>query len=93
MIHQFLHFLPAWPAPTTLPSSRFDANAELAPEGFCQISCSRCNCCQPPVDVLKQLGANRFLQVGVRAARAGLGMRLSCAAGREGAKRTPSGRS
>ncbi|KAI7844504.1 hypothetical protein COHA_001863 [Chlorella ohadii] len=40
----------------------FDANAELAPEGFCQISCSRCNCCEPPTDVLKTLGANRFLQ-------------------------------
>ncbi|KAL4859409.1 hypothetical protein ACK3TF_000516 [Chlorella vulgaris] len=40
----------------------FDANAELAPEGFCQISCSRCNCCQSPAEVLQQLGATRFLQ-------------------------------
>ncbi len=52
--------LPLLPAPA---SFRFDANAELAPEGFCQISCSRCNCCEPPTDVLKTLGANRFLQV------------------------------
>jgi hypothetical protein len=41
----------------------FDANAELAPEGFCQISCSRCNCCVSPYDALLQLKASRFLQV------------------------------
>lgn len=80
----------------------FDANAELAPEGFCQarfarsrlragslahapaspvacahlrpspalqpppcpqMSCSRCNCCQSPYDVIQGLGATRFLQV------------------------------
>ncbi|KAL4426862.1 hypothetical protein ABPG77_006648 [Micractinium sp. CCAP 211/92] len=40
----------------------FDANAELAPEGFCQISCSRCNCCQSAWDVAQSLGATRFLQ-------------------------------
>ncbi|GAB4817690.1 hypothetical protein N2152v2_004736 [Parachlorella kessleri] len=40
----------------------FDANAELAPEGFCQVSCSRCNCCVPPYEALQQLNATRFLQ-------------------------------
>lgn len=48
---------------TLLPPPRFDANAELAPEGFCQISCDRCSCCQAPWTVLQQLGATRFLQV------------------------------
>lgn len=47
----------------------FDANAELAPEGFCQMSCSRCSCCQPAHDVLAQLGATRFLQVCARLGR------------------------
>lgn len=94
----FLHVPPA-PALLTCPAcpyllpSRFDANAELAPEGFCQISCSRCNCCQPPVDVLKTLGATRFLQVGVGTTRAGLGMGLLRAPGREGGKWAPSGHS
>jgi uncharacterized surface protein with fasciclin (FAS1) repeats len=40
----------------------FDANAELAPEGFCQISCSRCNCCQTPAEVIQSNGGSRFLQ-------------------------------
>jgi uncharacterized surface protein with fasciclin (FAS1) repeats len=40
----------------------FDANAELAPEGFCQISCSRCNCCQSPAEVIQSNGGSRFLQ-------------------------------
>jgi len=40
----------------------FDAGAELAPEGFCQISCSRCNCCQSPAEVIQSNGGSRFLQ-------------------------------
>lgn len=31
-------------------------------QGFCQISCSRCNCCTPPADVIRSLGGERFLQ-------------------------------
>ncbi|PSC73937.1 Beta-Ig-H3 fasciclin [Micractinium conductrix] len=52
----------------------FDANAELAPEGFCQMSCSRCSCCKPLADVLRELGANRFLQApqAVEASQPGL---------------------
>lgn len=53
------------PAPHAA-SRRFDANAELAPEGFCQISCSRCNCCQSAWDVAQSLGATRFLQARPR---------------------------
>lgn len=41
----------------------FDADAELAAEGFCQMSCDRCNCCSPPSEVLRTLGANTFSQV------------------------------
>lgn len=40
----------------------FDADAELAPEGFCQMSCGRCSCCSPPADVARQAGGTRFLQ-------------------------------
>ena len=39
----------------------FEANAELNPEGQCQISCSRCNCCKAPSEVLRELGATQFL--------------------------------
>lgn len=39
----------------------FEANAELNPEGQCQISCSRCNCCKSPTEMLRELGATQFL--------------------------------
>lgn len=45
----------------------FDANAELAPEGFCQISCSRCSCCVSPSEIIASLGGNRFLQAAAAA--------------------------
>ena len=32
-------------------------------DGFCQISCGRCACCSAPTEVLKTMGAGRFLQV------------------------------
>jgi len=39
----------------------FEANAELNPEGQCQISCSRCNCCKSPTEMLRELGNTQFL--------------------------------
>jgi hypothetical protein len=44
----------------------FDANQELAPEAFCQISCGRCNCCLPPSEVASQLGGGHFLDAARR---------------------------
>ena len=36
-------------------------------DGFCQISCGRCACCSAPTEVLKAMGAGRFLQVPTHA--------------------------
>jgi uncharacterized surface protein with fasciclin (FAS1) repeats len=52
----------------------FDANPELLPEYFCQMSCSRCSCCVSAAEIIASLGGRRFLQA---AEAAGLTQLLS----------------
>ena len=55
----------------------FDANAELSPEGFCQISCDRCLCCSSASKIIQSLGGgSKFLQA-VNSAQAPLNDLLS----------------
>ena len=40
----------------------FDTDGEIVPEGYCQMSCERCNCCISPAEAVARRGGSRFLQ-------------------------------